>query len=79
MGGRMLGRLAADPEIKQHKLDRGTARRVIAYGSPFKGLIIVFLITVIVSSALSVARTSSRDTVELRKPARTPNSSRALT
>ena len=54
-GGRMLGRLAADPEIKQHKLDRGTARRVIAYGSPFKGLIIVFLITVIVSSALSVA------------------------
>ncbi len=54
-GGRMLGRLAADPEIKQHKLDRGTARRVVAYGAPFKGLIVVFLVTVIVSSALSVA------------------------
>ena len=54
-GGRMIGRLAADPEIKNHKLDRGTARRVIAYGAPFKGLIITFMLAVIVGSALSVA------------------------
>ena len=54
-GGRMIGRLAADPEITNHKLDRGTARRVIAYGAPFKGLIIIFMLAVIVSSALSVA------------------------
>ena len=55
MGGRMIGRLATDPEIKNHKLDRGTARRVIAYGAPFKGLIITFMAAVIVASALSVA------------------------
>ncbi|AQP45467.1 ABC transporter ATP-binding protein [Tessaracoccus flavus] len=54
-GGRMIGRLAADPEITHHKLDRGTARRVIAYGAPFKGLIIIFMLSVIVGSALSVA------------------------
>ena len=54
-GGRMIGRLATDPEITHHKLDHGTARRVIAYGAPFKGLIIVFMLTVVVGSALSVA------------------------
>lgn len=53
-GGRMMGRLAADPGIRSHKLDRGTARRVIAYGRPFTGLIVVFLISTIVGSALSV-------------------------
>ncbi|NHB85260.1 ABC transporter ATP-binding protein [Tessaracoccus sp. HDW20] len=53
-GGRMVGRLAADPAITGHKLDRGTARRVLAYGKPFSRLIVVFLIATVIDSALSV-------------------------
>ncbi|QXT63216.1 ABC transporter ATP-binding protein [Tessaracoccus palaemonis] len=53
-GGRVLGRLAADPEIAHAKIDRGTARRVIAYGAPFKGMIAMFLIATVAGSALSV-------------------------
>ncbi|MCG6568259.1 ABC transporter ATP-binding protein [Tessaracoccus sp. ZS01] len=53
-GGRVLGRLATGSEIRDHKLDRGTARRVIAYGGPFKGLILLFLVSVTLGSALSV-------------------------
>ncbi|MFD0865181.1 ABC transporter ATP-binding protein [Tessaracoccus lubricantis] len=53
-GGRVLGRLATGSEIRDHKLDRGTARRVLAYGAPFKGLILLFLLTVTLGSALSV-------------------------
>lgn len=54
-GGRIIGRLSTDPEIAHHKLDRGTARRVLAYGRPFTAMIVVFLLTVVVGSALSVA------------------------
>lgn len=54
-GGRMLGRMSADPEIARHKLDRGTLRRVLSYATPFRGLLLVFLLVVIVASALSVA------------------------
>ncbi len=53
-GGRVLGRLAADPEIAHAKIDRGTARRVIAYGAPFRGMIVVFLVATVAGSALSV-------------------------
>lgn len=50
----MVGRLATDPAIRSYKLDRGTARRVLAYGRPFMGMILVFLISTIIGSALSV-------------------------
>lgn len=53
-GGRMVDRLATDPQIRSHKLDRGTARRVLAYGRPFTGMIVVFLIATVVGSTLSV-------------------------
>jgi len=53
-GGRVLGRLAADPEIAHAKIDRGTARRVIAYGAPFTGMIVVFLVATVAGSTLSV-------------------------
>ena len=53
-GGRVLGRLATGSEIRDHKLGRGTARRVLAYGKPFGWLIVLFLVTVTVGSALSV-------------------------
>lgn len=53
-GGRVLGRLATGSEIRNHELRKGTARRVLAYGKPFSGLIVAFLLAVTVSSALSV-------------------------
>ncbi len=53
-GGHMVGRLATDRSVTHHKLDRGTARRVLAYGRPFMGMIVVFLIATIVGSTLSV-------------------------
>ncbi|MFT3888656.1 MAG: ABC transporter ATP-binding protein [Arachnia sp.] len=54
-GWQMLGKLSRDPSISQARIDRGIARRVIGYGRPFTGLLVVFLITVTVGSALSVA------------------------
>lgn len=54
-GGRMMGGLAADPQITEHKLAKGTFRRVVGYGAPFKGLVAVFLVTLVIGSALSVA------------------------
>ncbi len=54
-GGRMMGGLATDPSIKTHELPPGIVRRVLGYGRPYAGLITVFLIAVVLGSALSVA------------------------
>lgn len=54
-GGRLLGSMRADPELKHHKLKRGTLRRVLSYGTPFTGLLMVFLLVTVIASALSVA------------------------
>ncbi|MDO5737482.1 MAG: ABC transporter ATP-binding protein [Propionibacteriaceae bacterium] len=55
-GGRYgMGGLATDQSIRNHELSKGTVRRVLAYGAPFKKLIIVFLTTVVLGSALGVA------------------------
>ena len=47
--------LSRDSSVKDHELSEGVVRRVVGYGAPFKGLIIVFLITVVLGSALGVA------------------------
>ncbi|HMR49318.1 MAG TPA: ABC transporter ATP-binding protein [Arachnia sp.] len=47
--------MSADPEITHHKLNRGTLLRVLSYATPFRGLLLVFLLVVIVASTLSVA------------------------
>jgi len=54
-GMRFMGGMSTDPSIKNHELPKGIVRRVLGYGAPFKGMIIVFLVTVIASSALGVA------------------------
>lgn len=54
-GARVMGGLSRDPSIKNHKLPKGIVRRVMGYGAPFKGMITVFLITVIVGAALGTA------------------------
>ncbi len=47
--------LSKDPNIKNHELSKGVVRRVVGYGAPFKGLIAVFLVTVVLGAALGVA------------------------
>ena len=56
-GGNMslMRRMAADPEVAQHQLTRGVVRRILAFAKPYRGLIIVFIGLVVLSSALAVA------------------------
>ncbi len=54
-GVRLMGGMSRDPSIKNHELPKGIVRRVLAYGAPFKGMITVFLITVVAGAALGTA------------------------
>ena len=54
-GWGMMRSLTRDSELGQRKLAPGTARRVIGYARPYKSQIIVFLILVVLDSALVVA------------------------
>jgi ATP-binding cassette subfamily B protein len=51
----MVRSLTRDSSVAQRKLAPGTARRVMSYARPYKSQIIVFLILVILDSALVVA------------------------
>lgn len=50
----MLAPLARDHALLQHRLPHGIARRVLAEGRPFAGLLMVFALTVIAGSATTV-------------------------
>ncbi len=54
-GMRLMGGMSTAPSIKKHELPKGRVRRVLGYGAPVRGMIFVFLVTVIASSALGVA------------------------
>jgi ATP-binding cassette subfamily B protein len=54
-GWGMMRSLTRDSEIGQRKLAPGTAKRVIGYARPYKSPIIIFLVLVILDSALVVA------------------------
>ncbi|MBC7560408.1 MAG: ABC transporter ATP-binding protein [Dermatophilaceae bacterium] len=54
-GWGMMRSLTRDSSVAQRKLAPGTAKRVISYAGPYKSQIIVFLILVILDSALVVA------------------------
>ena len=54
-GWGMMRSLTRDSSVAQRKLAPGTARRVMAYARPYKSHIVVFLILVILDSALVVA------------------------
>ena len=47
--------LARDDSVKDRKLAPGTARRVVGYGRPFRREILLFVVLVIIDSALVVA------------------------
>ena len=53
-GGRMMGSLRKDPEVKNHKLAPGTVRRVAGYGRPYAGLLLVFLVCVVLAAVAGV-------------------------
>src|SRR5665811_938707 len=54
-GWGMMRSLTREPSVAQRKLAPGTAKRVIGYARPYKSQIVVFLILVILDSALVVA------------------------
>ncbi|MEP7035212.1 MAG: ABC transporter ATP-binding protein [Dermatophilaceae bacterium] len=54
-GWGMMRSLTRDSSVTQRKLAPGTARRVIGYGGPYKSHIAIFLVLVIIDSALVVA------------------------
>ncbi len=53
--GAMLRSMHRDPSVSQHKLTRGTARRIVTFAQPFRRQIALFLVTVVIDSLLVVA------------------------
>ena len=51
----MLRSIRREDELKNHKLNRGTAKRVLAFARPFRRDIIVFLIAVVIDAVIGVA------------------------
>lgn len=50
----LMRRISPDPEVSEHRLSRGVVRRVLRFGRPYRGLIAVFLLLVIITAALAV-------------------------
>ena len=50
----MMRRMSQDPEIAQHQLSPGVVWRVLRFAKPYRLLITVFVVLVVVMSALSV-------------------------
>src|SRR3954454_23108236 len=51
----MLRSMRREEELKNHKLNRGTAGRILAFARPFRRDILIFLVAVIVDAAIGVA------------------------
>ena len=54
-GWGMMRSLTRDSSVAQRKLAPGTARRVIGYARPYKSLIVLFLVLVVLDAGLVVA------------------------
>jgi len=50
----LMRRLSADPELADHRLTKGVLRRTFRFARPYRGLIVVFVLLVVTSSALAV-------------------------
>src|SRR5215217_5576393 len=50
----MMRRMSQDPDIAQHQLSPGVVWRILRFAKPYRLLITVFVVTVILMSALSV-------------------------
>ncbi|GAA1371742.1 ABC transporter ATP-binding protein [Luteococcus sanguinis] len=54
-GGGVMGGLRKDQSVKSHRLAPGTVRRVIGYGRPYRGLLAVFGVCIVLDAVLAVA------------------------
>ena len=52
----MYRSLTRDPSVKEKKISRKTVRRILGYARPYKSLITLFLVTLVVAALLSVAQ-----------------------
>lgn len=50
----MIGGLRKDPTLKDHRLAPGTVRRVVAYGGPYKAMLLIFLASIVVGAVVGV-------------------------
>ena len=51
----MMRRMSQDPDIAQHQLSQGVVRRVLRFAKPYRFLIVVFVVLVVILAALAVA------------------------
>jgi ATP-binding cassette subfamily B protein len=50
----MMRRLGQDPEVAQHRLTKGVLPRILRFAKPYRVLITVFVVLVVISSAIAV-------------------------
>ncbi len=51
----LMRRMSQDPEMAQHQLTKGVVRRILQFARPYRGLITIFVVLVVLTSALAVA------------------------
>ncbi|MGC4805960.1 ABC transporter ATP-binding protein [Micromonospora sp. DT233] len=54
-GWHMIRSMRSRDEISDHRLKRGTARRIVEFARPYRRDIIVFLVTVVIAAVIGVA------------------------
>jgi ATP-binding cassette subfamily B protein len=54
-GAGLMRRMSSDPELTGHRLSKGVLARTLRFARPFRGLIVLFVLLVIITSALAVA------------------------
>jgi ATP-binding cassette subfamily B protein len=50
----LMRRLSADPDLAEHRLTKGVLLRTLRFAGPYRRLIVVFVLLVVISSALAV-------------------------
>jgi len=51
----LMRRMSQDPEMAHHQLTKGVVRRILQFARPYRGLITIFVVLVVLTSALAVA------------------------
>ncbi|MFV2020955.1 ABC transporter ATP-binding protein [Micromonospora sp. LOL_023] len=51
----MLRSMRDDDQVRAHRVNRGTTRRIVAFAGPYRRDIVVFLITVVLAAGIGVA------------------------
>ncbi len=54
-GGRMMHGMSRDHNVISHRLRQGVVRRILAFAKPYRLMISIFIVLVIISAALAVA------------------------